>query len=94
MSAKFSNARAMSGVSALALCLLLQPAWADPVVVLLDGQDITADIGFDPFQEFSVGAGATGTYSGRIYESGEVGFIRKTGVGTLVVTNGTNIFIA
>ncbi|WP_245262248.1 autotransporter domain-containing protein [Hoeflea sp. 108] len=92
MSAKFSNARAMSGVSALALCLLLQPAWADPVVVLLDGQDITADIGFDPFQEFSVGAGATGTYSGRIYESGEVGFIRKTGVGTLVVTNGTNSF--
>jgi len=82
----------MSGVSALALCLLLQPAWADPVVVLLDGQDITADIGFDPFQEFSVGAGATGTYSGRIYESGEVGFIRKTGVGTLVVTNGTNSF--
>ena len=92
MSAKFSNARAMSGVSALALCLLLQPAWADPVVVLLDGQDITADIGFDPFQEFSVGAGATGTYSGRIYESGEVGFIRKTGAGTLVVTNGTNSF--
>ena len=92
MSAKFSNARAMSGVSALALCLLLQPAWADPVVVLLDGQDITTDIGFDPFQEFSVGAGATGTYSGRIYESGEVGFIRKTGAGTLVVTNGTNSF--
>jgi len=92
VSAKFSNARAMSGVSALALCLLLQPAWADPVVVLLDGQDITADIGFDPFQEFSVGAGATGTYSGRIYESGEVGFIRKTGAGTLVVTNGTNSF--
>jgi hypothetical protein len=30
-------------------------------VVRVDGQDITTDIGFDPFQEFTVGAGATGT---------------------------------
>lgn len=91
MPAIFSRTRALSGVSLVVLCGLLQPAWADPVV-LLDGQDITDDLGFDPFQEFIVGAGATGTYSGRIYESGEVGYIRKTGAGTLVVTNGTNSF--
>jgi outer membrane autotransporter protein len=87
----FSRSRALSGVSLVVLCGLLQPAWADPVVIL-DGQDITADIGFDPFQEFTVGTGATGTYSGRIYESGEVGYIRKTGAGTLVVTNNSNGF--
>ncbi|GAA2833838.1 hypothetical protein EDC40_104365 [Aminobacter aminovorans] len=83
MPAIFSTTRVLSGVSLGVLCGLLQPAWADPVVIL-DGQDITADIGFDPFQEFTVGACATGTYSGRIYESGEVGYIRKTGAGTLV----------
>ena len=91
MPAIFSRSRALSGVSLVVLCGLLQPAWADPVVIL-DGQDITADIGFDPFQEFTVGTGATGTYSGRIYESGEVGYIRKTGAGTLVVTNNSNGF--
>ncbi|WP_432286370.1 autotransporter domain-containing protein [Aminobacter sp. BA135] len=63
-------------------------------MVLVDGQEITDDIGFDPFQEFVVGTGATGTYSGRIYESGEVGYIRKTGGGTLVVTNNSNGFSA
>ncbi|MDH4987640.1 autotransporter domain-containing protein [Aminobacter anthyllidis] len=91
MPAIFSTTRALSGVSLVVLCGLLQPAWADPVV-LLDGEEITDPVGFDPFQEFVVGAGATGTYSGRIYESGEVGYIRKTGAGTLVVTNGSNSF--
>jgi len=84
----FSRTRALSGVSVVVLCGLLQPAWADPVVIL-DGQDITDNLLIYSFEEFTVGAGATGTYSGQISEF-EIGYIRKTGDGTLVVTNNSN----
>ncbi|WP_436124036.1 autotransporter outer membrane beta-barrel domain-containing protein [Aminobacter sp. LjRoot7] len=78
-------------MSLVVLCGLLQPAWADPVV-LLDGQDITDDLGIYSLQEFDVGAGATGTYSGRIHELGDPTPIRKIGDGTLIVTNNSNSF--
>lgn len=56
------------------------------------GIDIANGLWINLNQTFNVGAGSTGTYSGRIGEWGALAFIRKTGDGTLVITNNNNSF--
>lgn len=67
-------------------------AYNGAIIDLQNGVNIANQLWFDNAQTINVGAGATGTYSGLISEIGDPAYIRKTGEGTLVLTNNSNSF--